>query len=505
MVGDDGGQNRIGIAPGAEWIGCRNMDEGVGTPASYIECFEFFLAPYPVGGTPEEGDPGLAPDVVNNSWSCPSEEGCDPGTLEAAVSALRSAGIMVVVSTGNSGPACGSVVNPPAIYQQSLSVGAFSHSTEEIANFSSRGPVTYAGQAYVKPNITAPGVSIRSSVPGSGYGYSSGTSMAAPHVAGAVGLVLSAVPGYNTKVGALEAILTRSAQARPDSQCGDPGPRNNVWGWGILDALAAVQRARSASLQGAVTDARTGAPLAGARVATELPGGTAGPEAQTDGNGRYTMSLAAGTYNVTASAAGYRAKTVSGFEATPTSALDFELELLDPTDTTRASFTGNSPVCLGQPLVLTNTSTPASRWFWDFGDDTTSTEWQPAHTYAGPGQYEVTLVITDDMASDAFSDMVTVEPPPTAAFRWTAQNLTVTFLNDSQDADTYLWSFGDGLTSTLVAPVHAYILSDTYPVSLTASSTCGQDFYRQAVSISGWRLMLSPIFHDRPVSPQAPK
>ena len=58
IVGDDGGANQIGVAPGARWIGCRNMDRGYGTPTTYMECFEFFLAPYPVGGDPgTEGDP----------------------------------------------------------------------------------------------------------------------------------------------------------------------------------------------------------------------------------------------------------------------------------------------------------------------------------------------------------------------------------------------------------------------------------------------------------------
>lgn len=52
VVGDDGNGNQIGMAPGAQWIGCRNMNQGNGTPATYLECFEFFLAPYPVGGTP---------------------------------------------------------------------------------------------------------------------------------------------------------------------------------------------------------------------------------------------------------------------------------------------------------------------------------------------------------------------------------------------------------------------------------------------------------------------
>ena len=75
-VGDDGAGNQIGMAPGAKWIGCRNMDQGNGTPATYIECFEFFLAPYPVGGTPSQGDPSKAPDVTTNSWDCPASEGC---------------------------------------------------------------------------------------------------------------------------------------------------------------------------------------------------------------------------------------------------------------------------------------------------------------------------------------------------------------------------------------------------------------------------------------------
>ena len=75
-VGDDGSTNQVGMAPGAKWIGCRNMNQGVGTPATYIECFEFFLAPYPVGGTPAQGDPSKAPHVTNNSWGCPPSEGC---------------------------------------------------------------------------------------------------------------------------------------------------------------------------------------------------------------------------------------------------------------------------------------------------------------------------------------------------------------------------------------------------------------------------------------------
>ncbi len=73
MVGDDGLTNQIGMAPGAKWIGCRNMDQGNGTPATYSECYQFFLAPTTVAGT--NPDPSKAPDVINNSWGCPVERG----------------------------------------------------------------------------------------------------------------------------------------------------------------------------------------------------------------------------------------------------------------------------------------------------------------------------------------------------------------------------------------------------------------------------------------------
>ena len=77
MVGDDGGANQIGMAPGARWIGCRNMNAGVGTPTTYIECFEWFIAPTDLAG--QNPNPAMAPDVINNSWGCPESEGCSAG------------------------------------------------------------------------------------------------------------------------------------------------------------------------------------------------------------------------------------------------------------------------------------------------------------------------------------------------------------------------------------------------------------------------------------------
>ncbi|HET8648374.1 MAG TPA: S8 family serine peptidase, partial [Vicinamibacteria bacterium] len=126
MVGDDGGSNQVGVAPDARWIGCRNMDRGDGSPATYSECFQWFIAPTNLAG--QNPDPTKAPHVINNSWGCPASEGCtDPNVLKAVVDNTRAAGIMVVASAGNSGSACSTVQDPPAMYDASFSVGATSN------------------------------------------------------------------------------------------------------------------------------------------------------------------------------------------------------------------------------------------------------------------------------------------------------------------------------------------------------------------------------------------
>jgi subtilisin family serine protease len=210
IVGDDGGSNQIGVAPGAQWIGCRNMDEnGVGSPASYAECFQFFVAPTRVDGS--GADPSRAPHVIDNSWTCPPSEGCtDPSALQTVVQNTRAAGIVVVASAGNDGPGCSSISSPPAIYPEALTVGA-TDSTDLIWIQSSRGGVSVDGSRRLKPDVTAPGVSVRSSVPGGGYSTWSGTSMAAPHVAGQIALLISAVPGIARRPETLESCVEATA------------------------------------------------------------------------------------------------------------------------------------------------------------------------------------------------------------------------------------------------------------------------------------------------------
>ncbi len=246
-VGTDGGENRIGMAPGARWIGCRNMDQNAGTPARYTECFEFFLAPTDSNGANPR--PDLGADVTSNSWGCPPSEGCtDPDVLRAVVENTRAAGIFVAVSAGNDGPTCSTIHTVPGFYEASFSVGATSL-IDTIAGFSSRGPVTVDGSNRVKPDVVAPGVSIRSSIPGGAYSRFSGTSMAAPHVAGAVALLWSAVPSLANRVPETEALLRSTAVPLTSTeQCGGVSGSarpNPVFGWGRIDVGAAVAAARA--------------------------------------------------------------------------------------------------------------------------------------------------------------------------------------------------------------------------------------------------------------------
>lgn len=240
------GKFGIGVAPNAKWIGCVNLDRNLANPALYLDCMQFMLAPFPMGGNPlTDGDPTQAAHVMNNSWGCPEIEGCDPNALLYAVDNLRHAGIFVVVSAGNDGPACETVASPLSLYDSVFSVGAIDWNGD-MASFSSRGPVSVDGSGRIKPDIVAPGVDILSALPQGTYGSNSGTSMAGPHLVGVVALIWSAQPELIGDIDATEQLIIDTAQPyRGDTSqgCFTGNLPNNAYGFGVVDVYEAVKQA----------------------------------------------------------------------------------------------------------------------------------------------------------------------------------------------------------------------------------------------------------------------
>ena len=269
IIAGNEGVNQVGVAPEARLIACRNMVNGLGTPASYTECFQFFLAP--TDGAGENPRPDLAPDVINNSWTCTVSEGCtDPNILRAVIENTRAAGIFVTVAAGNGGDACFTVNELPAFYEASFSVGATTID-DAIASFSSRGPVLVDGSERLKPDLVAPGVGVRTSASPSGYVSFDGTSAAAPHVTGAVALLYSAAPNVRGRPVETAEILRRSAVPLTTMQdCGGVAGGfvpNAVFGFGRLDVAAAAALAASVAPVARMTPR----PPAGRRPPLALP------------------------------------------------------------------------------------------------------------------------------------------------------------------------------------------------------------------------------------------
>lgn len=227
MVGSEpDGSNQIGVAPGAKWIAVRVFNSaGSTTDSILLRGAEWILAP---GGRVD-----LAPDVVNNSW------GGGPGLDEwyrDAVRAWRASEIFPEFSAGNTrlgNPGGPGSIAVPANYPESFATGA-TDSNDMIASFSLRGPSPYDE---IKPDISAPGVNIRSSVPGGGYeGGWNGTSMSGPAVSGVAALLRQV--NANISVDEMETILTTTAVPRTDSEYSEVP--NNGYGHGIVNAFDAV-------------------------------------------------------------------------------------------------------------------------------------------------------------------------------------------------------------------------------------------------------------------------
>lgn len=300
IAGDDGGANQIGVAPGARWIAAKGCEFSSCSSSALLASGQWILAPTNLNG--QNPRPDLRPQVVNNSWG----GGAGDPWYQSIVTAWAASGIFPAFSAGNSGPTCGSA-NSPGDYAASYAAGAFDINNF-IASFSSRGPSFFGG--VVKPNLAAPGVSVRSSVPVGSYLSLSGTSMASPHVAGTVALMWSASPPLFGDVAATRAVLDQTAIDTSDLRCaGTPG-NNNVWGQGRLDAFSAVDQSPSGPtgvLEGTLTDANSGLPVSAATVQAI---GAITRTATTNASGFYRFAaLSVDSYDLTVTKFGYLTQT----------------------------------------------------------------------------------------------------------------------------------------------------------------------------------------------------
>jgi bacillopeptidase F len=183
----DGTQRFTGAAPGAKWIASKILSgSGSGTLEGGPKGLEWMLAPRDANG--QNPDPKKAPDIVSNSWGTNSGK---MDTFRNITAAFNAAGIVPVFAAGNAGPRPGTV-GAPGSYPDVISVGA-TDSNDKIASFSSRGPSPMKGTdgSDRKPDVSAPGKDITSSIPGGGYASFSGTSMATPLTSGVIALLLS--------------------------------------------------------------------------------------------------------------------------------------------------------------------------------------------------------------------------------------------------------------------------------------------------------------------------
>ncbi|MGW8885699.1 S8 family serine peptidase [Streptomyces sp. NPDC055749] len=357
MTGDAGEANRIGVAPGAQWIAAKGCETIRCTEASLMAAAQWMLAPTDLNGT--DPRPEMRPHIVNNSWGNDNGSATEPWFGDI-VNAWSAAGMFPMFSNGNAGPGC-RTAGSPGDYKSTYAAGAFD-SKGAIAPFSARGS---GEEGEVKPNIAAPGVAVRSAAPGNAYTSMNGTSMASPHVAGAIALMWSAAPELVGDINRTRALLDGTATDVDDTVCGGTAEDNNVWGEGKLDVLSAVSEAPVdgvGTLSGKVTDAKTGDPVGGVRVAVD---GEFDRDLSTRPDGTFTVRLSAGDYKVSVSSFGYVAETADvtvGENATATA--DFALEPA-PKATLKGTVKDGSGQ--GWPLYakITADELPVGPWYTD--------------------------------------------------------------------------------------------------------------------------------------------
>ncbi|MFJ8580896.1 carboxypeptidase regulatory-like domain-containing protein [Micromonospora sp. NPDC093277] len=437
MMGDDGAGNQIGVAPDAQWIEANGCDTC--SDADLLESGEWITAPTRTNGT--DPDPAKRPHVVNNSWGY-SAAGIIDDWYQDITDAWAAAGIFGAWASGNAGPGCNTTSSPGA-NTSNYSVGAFD-SSGTIASFSSRGAGEGGG---IKPNISAPGVNVRSSVPGGGYANYNGTSMATPHLAGAVAVLWSAAPALIGDIPGTWELLNRTAVNVDNTSCGGTAENNNVYGEGRLDLAALIDAAPigdMGTVAGTVTET-DGDPISGARVTID---GEHDRTVTTGTDGTYSVRVAVGDYHVSASAFGYLPSAPADATVTVDATTTVDIDLAAAP---RHAVSGTvTDVATGAPFVGTTVSISAP-----IAPVTTDANGAFVFTAVPEGTY--TISVAGGSCTSAFSQEVVVDGDETVtaeiARRYDDFGYFCTVgSNGIATGDTRLSLTGDDATGTVPLP-----------------------------------------------------
>lgn len=366
MIGDDGGSNQIGVAPGATWIAAVGCAEVTCFSNALLSSAEWMLAPCAFGDVPGDPscDPNQRPHVINNSWGGPGGQTWFQGSVDA----WRAAGMIPVVSAGNSGPSA-ETIGSPGDYCNVIGVGG-TNISDGMYPSSSRGPGNFP-ECLNKPDVSAPGQGVRSSVAGGGYAAFSGTSMAAPHVSGCIGLMLSADPSLDYD--SVYDILIDTAV-----DLGAPG-FDFDYGHGRIDCLAAVtevlvRAGPRGTIAGTVTEIGSGLPISGAIV--EVTDGTDSWQTSTAENGNYSLLVAEGSdYDVVFTAFGFQSETLTGIDVVE-----------DETTTVNAQLSASADY-----VVSGTVADSIAGWPLHAEIEITGYPGSPIYTNPADGSYSVTL------------------------------------------------------------------------------------------------------------------
>ncbi|WP_406135246.1 S8 family serine peptidase [Streptomyces sp. NBC_01089] len=436
------GKHGIGVAPNAKWIAAKGCESDQCSDDNLLAAGQWILAPTDHNG--QNPRPDLAPNIVNNSWG-----GDDTTFYQNIVESWNAAGIFEAFAAGNDGDGvtC-STAHAPGSQETSYGVGAYD-SSGTIASFSGFGPSLVDGSA--KPNISAPGVAVESTWPGSSYNTESGTSMATPHVAGAVALLWSAAPSLIGNIDETRELLNEGARDVDDTHCGGTADMNNVWGQGKLDILASIDKAphTAGTVSGKVTDKSTGAALANITVrATNATTGTRTVTTGTDGT--YTLALNPGTYDFALSGYGYADAKVTGVEITENQDLTQDTTLSSvPShqvtgtvlDATGKPLPGSTVEVTGSPVAPVTTNAQGTYTLPKVAEGVYTLTVKPAAPVLCNGVYTGSLTVAADLTEDvrvpARSDTAGNACAP-ATYSWIAGTKKVALSGDEDSAKVAL-------------------------------------------------------------------